>query len=107
MKLGTFEEIVLLAIGTLGEDAYGVTIKETLREKTGNNPSIGALHSALYRLEDKGYVKSHEGGATSERGGRRKKYYILTTFGRKVLVEADELRMAFFQQIPGLNLNRG
>ncbi|MEM9327414.1 MAG: helix-turn-helix transcriptional regulator [Bacteroidota bacterium] len=107
MKLGAFEEIVLLAIGTLGDDAYGVTIKETLRKKTGNNPSIGALHSALYRLEDKGYVTTREGGATSERGGRRKKYYQLTAFGTKALIEADELRMSFLQEIPGIKLNRG
>ncbi len=106
MKLGAIEELVLLAIGTLGDDAYGVTIKEVLREKTGNNPSIGALHSALYRLESKGYVTSHEGGATSERGGRRKKYYQLTSFGMKVLVEADDLRMSFLQNIAGLKLNR-
>ncbi len=107
MKLGAFEEIVLLAIGSLGENAYGVTIKEMLREKTSKNPSIGALHSALYRLEDKGYVTSHEGGVTSERGGRRKKYYQITAYGRKVLVETDELRMSFYGKIPGLNLNRG
>ncbi|MEQ6121724.1 helix-turn-helix transcriptional regulator [Reichenbachiella sp. MALMAid0571] len=107
MKIGAFEELVLLAVGSLGDEAYGVTVKELLLEKTGKNPSIGALHSAFYRLEEKGCLESSEGGATAERGGRRKKYYQLTSFGRKVLVEADELRMAFFQQIPGLNLNRG
>ncbi len=104
-KLGAFEELVLLAIGALGDDAYGVTVKEILKEKTGKNPSIGALHSALYRLEDKGFVVTSEGGATAERGGRRKKYYQLTAFGKKALVEVNELRIAFARQIPGLNLN--
>jgi PadR family transcriptional regulator PadR len=105
MKLGAFEELVLLAVGVLNDDAYGVTIKETLAEKTGKNPSIGALHSALYRLEDKGFVTTHEGGATAERGGRRKKYYQLTSFGKNALIEANELRMTFAQSIPGLNFN--
>ncbi|MDX2249647.1 MAG: helix-turn-helix transcriptional regulator [Bacteroidia bacterium] len=105
MKLGAFEELVLLAVGALGEEAYGVAIKELLLEKIGKNPSIGALHSALYRLEDKGCLSSEEGGATNERGGRRKKFYRLTAYGRSMLVEAYELRMAFAKQIPGLNLS--
>lgn len=105
MKLGAFEELVMLAVGALGEDAYGVTVKEILKEKTQRSPSIGALHSALYRLEDKGYLETSEGGATNERGGRRKKYYRLTSHGIKALEEANELRMAFSKEVPGLNLN--
>ena len=104
MKLGSFEELVLLAVGALKDDAYGVTIKEALEKNTGNKPSIGALHSALYRLEDKGYVTSCEGGATSERGGRRKKYYLLTGAGQKMLVQANDQRMEFAKQIPGFSL---
>ncbi|WP_258102139.1 PadR family transcriptional regulator [Marinoscillum pacificum] len=104
MKLGGFEELVLLAIGSLGDDAYGVTIKEILKEKTGKNPSVGALHSALYRLEEKEFVKTREGGATAERGGRRKKYYQLTAYGLKMLQETNELRMSFAQNIPGLSI---
>jgi PadR family transcriptional regulator, regulatory protein PadR len=105
MKLGAFEELVLLAVGSLGEEAYGVAIKETLQDKLGKNPSIGALHSALYRLEDKGCVTSEEGGATSERGGRRKKFYKLTTYGISLLEEANQLRMEFARRVPGLNLS--
>ena len=104
MKLGGFEELVLLAVGSLGDDAYGVSIKEILEEKTGKKPSSGALHSALYRLEEKSYLSSSEGGATNERGGRRKKYYQLTSTGRQTLEEANELRMAFARQIPNLKL---
>ena len=96
--------MVLLAVGFLNDDAYGVSIKEVLEEKTGKTPSIGALHSALYRLEEKGYVTSSEGGATNERGGRRKKYYYLTAEGQKSLKEANDVRMKFAKQIPGLNL---
>ncbi len=104
MKIGAFEELVLLAVGSLGEEAYGVAVKELLKEKTGKNPSIGALHSALYRLEDKGCLKSHEGGATSERGGRRKKYYSLTASGKNTILEANRLRMEFAKNIKDLNL---
>lgn len=104
IKLGAFEELVLLAVGALGDQAYGVAIKDLLKEKGGKNPSIGALHSALYRLESKGFLKSWEGGATSERGGRRKKFYILTAFGKKVLKEAHQLRMELSKNIEGLNL---
>lgn len=105
MKLGAFEELVLLAVGSLDKNAYGVSIKEILAEKTGKNPSIGALHSALYRLEDKGCLKSSEGGSTKERGGRKKKYYQLTAYGRKILVEANDIRLAFARHIPELKLN--
>lgn len=104
MKIGAFEELVLLAVGSLGEEAYGVAVKELLKEKTGKNPSIGALHSALYRLEDKGCLTSHEGGATSERGGRRKKFYLLTAIGKNAILEANKIRMEFSKNIQGLNL---
>jgi len=104
MKIGGFEELVLLAVGALKDDAYGVTIKEMLEEKSGNKPSIGALHSALYRLEEKGFIDSSEGGATAARGGRRKRYYKLTAHGQQMLMEANALRMEFAKQIPGFNL---
>ena len=104
MKIGAFEELVLLAVGALTDSAYGVSIKELLREKTGKNLSIGALHSALYRLEGKGCLVSSEGGATAERGGRRKKYYTLTTKGRNVLIATSKLRIEFSKNIQGLNL---
>lgn len=104
MKIGAFEELVLLAVGALGEEAYGVAVKEMLEDKTGKKPSIGALHSALYRLEDKGCLTSHEGGATSERGGRRKKYYQITSAGKEAILEANKIRMEFSKNIEGLNL---
>jgi len=104
MKIGSFEELVLLAVGALGEDAYGVAVKMLLKEKTGKSPSIGALHSALYRLEGKGCLVSYEGGATSERGGRRKKYYSITPEGKQAIREVNKLRMEFSKSIEGLNL---
>ncbi len=107
MRLGAFEELVLLSVGALKEQAYGVVIKEMLAEKTGKSPSIGALHSALYRLEDKGFLTSSEGGATAERGGRRKKFYVLTSAGKQALIDANQLRMEFSKNIEGLNLEFG
>lgn len=72
--LGEFEELVLLTIGVLGEEAYGITIRVYLKEKAGRNPSIGALHSALTHLENKGYLTSSMEGATEDRRGRRKRF---------------------------------
>ncbi len=104
-NLGAFEELVLLAVGSLAGNAYGVTIKDALKKETGRTPSIGSLHSALYRLEDKGYLTSSVGGTTADRGGRRKKYYEISSSGVKALESAHELRMSFSTKIPGLNLN--
>ncbi len=104
-NLGAFEELVLLAVGSLADNAYGVTIKEALEAQSGRTPSIGALHSALYRLEDKGFLSANTGGETQERGGRRKKFYILSATGKDALIKAHELRASFSQKIPGLNFN--
>ena len=104
IQIGAFEELVLLAVGALEEEAYGVAIKELLQQKGKKNPSVGALHSALYRLEEKGCLRSWEGGATSERGGRRKKYYALTAYGKKALEEVHQLRSELAKNILGLNL---
>lgn len=104
--LGEFEEIVLLTIGVLQEDAYGVAIKLEIEQRTNRTPSIGALHSALSRLEDKGFIKSREGGATKSRGGRRKRFYTITSAGENTLIKANELRNELFKLIPnfqGLN----
>ena len=102
--LGEFEEIVLLTIGMLQEDAFGVAIKLEIEERTGRTPSIGALHSALHRLEKKGFIDSYEGGATKVRGGRRKRYYNLTAAGKKALIRANELRNEMFKLIPDLSI---
>ncbi len=100
--LGEFEEIVLLTIGVLQEDAYGVAIKLEIEQRTNRTPSIGALHSALSRLEEKGFIKSKEGGATKSRGGRRKRFYTITSAGESTLVKANELRNELFRLIPNL-----
>ena len=106
-QLGEFEEFVLLVIGNLGEDAYSISIKEKLKAHTHRNPSIGALHSALKRLEEKGFIKSFMGGATQERGGRRKRFYQMTAQGRKALDLSYELRSTLYHSLPKFNLSNG
>lgn len=103
--LGEFEEIVLLTIGVLQEEAYGVAIKLEIEKRTERKPSIGALHSALSRLEDKGFIESYEGGATKSRGGRRKRFYSITATGKKALIKANELRNELFKLIPNLSFH--
>ena len=103
-NLGNFEELVLLVVGVLNENAYGVSIKQELANRTGKNPSIGALHSALNRLEQKGYVQSNEGGATQARGGRRKRFYQITALGKRALIHVNSLRNELFNLIPNISL---
>ncbi len=97
--------MILLTIGVLGEEAYGVSIKDEMKLRTTKKPSIGALHTGLQRLETKGYIESWEGGATSERGGRKKRYYRLTNLGMETLKKAHELRNEMFDVITKLAWN--
>ncbi len=90
--LGEFEELVLLTIATLGTEAYGVSIQQDIETRCNRSISIGALHSTLTRLEEKGFLKSWLGGATQERGGRSKRYYEITHAGKKAVAESKSLR---------------
>lgn len=90
--IGEFEELVLLTVAVLGDDAYGITIKQEIESRVSRDISIGALHSTITRLEEKGFLKSYLGGATQERGGRRKRYYQLTHAGKAALQEIKKLR---------------
>ena len=90
--LGELEELVLLTVASLGDNAYGVSIQQELEEKCKRSISIGALHSTITRLEEKGLLKSWMGGATQERGGRSKRYYDITPSGKSTLAETKSLR---------------
>jgi len=98
--LGEFEELVLLTVGILFDDAYGLAIVDELEKQTERNVMISSVHKALVRLEEKGYLKSHLGGATETRGGRDKRLYTLTQAGIKVLNQSKELRNAMYKQVP-------
>ena len=104
-SLGEFEEIVLLIVAILGDEAYGVRVMEEVKTQTGRNLSISAIHATLQRLEDKGLVISHMGGATSERGGRRKRFFKLNAAGSHMLIEVRKLRDQLWQQVPDELLN--
>ena len=101
--LGEFQELVLLTILVLDENAYGVSIQDEIGKRTGRNISRGALHTALSRLDEKGFIKSEYGGATAERGGRRKRFYQVTHHGRKALEEARTLRDQLWSEVPGIS----
>jgi PadR family transcriptional regulator PadR len=98
--LGEFEELVLLSVGILFDNAYGLAIVDELEKQTGRTILISSAHKALVRLEEKGYLKSKLGGSTETRGGRDKRLYQLTQSGKKVLAESRELRNEMWKQVP-------
>lgn len=103
-NLGEFEELVLLTIATLVNDAYSVAICDELEKNTGRSAKLGVVHAVLNRLEEKGFVKSKLGEATSTRGGKRKRYYSVTNAGKAALLKAKELRDNLWNMIPGMTL---
>jgi DNA-binding PadR family transcriptional regulator len=101
-QLGEFEEIVMLTVGILFKEAYGVAILDEIERRLDRKVSIGALQTVLRRLEDKGYLTSEFGEATNIRGGKRKRYFFLTTLGSRVLRENQDQRAEMFKAIPHL-----
>jgi DNA-binding PadR family transcriptional regulator len=83
--LGRFEHFLLLAVLRLGDDAYGMTIRRELAQHTGREVAVGAIYTALARLEARGLVQSRLGDPTPERGGRAKRYYRVLAAGKKAL----------------------
>ena len=102
-SLGEFEELVLLMVAALHDEAYGVAILEGLEGKTKKEFNISAIHVALKRMEDKGFVKSRFGGITEIRGGRRKKFYVITALGKRMLDSQYTLRVDIYKQIPKIS----
>jgi PadR family transcriptional regulator PadR len=98
--LGEFEEVILLLVGILGEEAYSFKIAEEFESQTSRSVSIGAVHSTLNRLEEKGFLKSAMGKSTAERGGRRKRIYTITAYGRRALEAARDFRVSLWSQYP-------
>lgn len=90
MRIGILEEAVLLATFHLQPQAYGVSIRDLIRERTGDSVSFGAIYTTLDRLTQKGFLEYRDGDATPERGGRAKRYFRLTFAGRQALTVARE-----------------
>jgi PadR family transcriptional regulator PadR len=104
-SLGEFQELVLLVVAALHDEAYGVSILKNLEKETSKKFNISAIHVALKRMEEKGFVKSRYGGITRERGGRRKKYYVITALGKRILDQQYALRTSIYQKIPKISFS--
>lgn len=102
--IGEFEELVMLTVGILYDDAYSVAVLEEIMNQTGRGINVSAVHSALYRLEDKGFLTSRLGEASATRGGKRKRKFSISTVGKKVLEENLALREKMYKQIPEVAL---
>ncbi len=103
-NIGEFEELVLLVVAILNDNAYGISVMEEIQTQTNRKINISAVHSALDRLEVKGFLDSHVGGATKERGGRRKRYFKINTVGQEALNFIKSQRNKLHGQIPNLGL---
>ena len=99
-QLGEFEEIVILTVGILNNSAYSVAIKDEIESRLKRTVSMGALHTALNRMEDKGYLKSFSGESTEERAGRPRRYFEITALGKKAITHAKETRDELWNAIP-------
>jgi PadR family transcriptional regulator len=99
--LGEFEQLVLLALVRLGPEAYGATIRREIEARTGRDLAISAVYITLDRLEVKGLVRSRIGDPTPQRGGRRRKHFVMLPAGRRAIAHACR---AFGQMVEGLGL---
>ena len=97
--LGEFEELVMLTVGVLYNKAYAVAIRKYIAEQQGRKISIGALHTALYRLEKKGFLESRLGEPTKVRGGKPKRFFTVTIEGQQELQRVNQIRQGLWKQI--------
>lgn len=102
--LGEFEELVLTMVGILQDEAYGNAIVNEIKLRVDREVKLSAVHVTLYRLEDKGFVKSSMGGSTNERGGRRKRFFYITNAGLATLRSMKEARMDLWKMVPQLKI---
>ncbi|HCX20702.1 MAG: PadR family transcriptional regulator [Flammeovirgaceae bacterium] len=101
-NLGEFEELVLLTVGILYDDAYSVAIQKELNKQTDRKVSLSSVHAAVYRLEEKGLLNSRLGDMTNERGGKRKRIFTISQSGKVALDKANDLRNRLRDQIPSI-----
>ena len=104
-QLGEFEEIVLLTVGVLYNEAYGVAIKDEIETRLNRKVSVGAMQSALRRLEKKGFLDSREGEATKKRGGKPKRFFTITAYGKEALKYSQDVRTELWNSIPEVALD--
>lgn len=104
--VGELEELILLIIVMLKEDAYGLAIRKALKKHADRTVTIGAVHGTVNRLEKKGFITSSLGGATDLRGGRRKRLFTITASGKKILKSSRDVKVNLWMQIPELTLHK-
>lgn len=104
-QLGEFEEIVMLTVAILHDNAYGISIKKEIETRLNRSVSVGALQSALRRLEDKKYLASQDKDATQERAGRPKRYFKITSLGKEAMEYSRETRNNLWEAIPSISLD--
>jgi len=104
-NLGELEELIMLNVALLYDEAYGVSIMKEIKERCNRTISISTVHAALVRLQEKGYVDSRYGGESTSRGGRRKHLFRLTNTGQKVLEEVRNQRNNIWKDIPAIAFN--
>jgi PadR family transcriptional regulator PadR len=102
--LGELEELILLTVASLNTEAYAVSVKAELEKNARRTLNISAIHSVLYRLEEKEFLKSSFGGATQKRGGKMKRYFRITAAGLAALKEARNVRENIWKSIPKLKI---
>jgi len=99
-QLGEFEELVMIAIAILNNNAYSVAIKDEIEARMSRTVSMGALHTALRRMESKGYLRSFAGESTDDRAGRPRQYFEISAMGKKALQYTKETRDELWRAIP-------
>jgi DNA-binding PadR family transcriptional regulator len=106
-NLGELEELTLLLVSALKEEAYGARIRLELASQARRDLTLSSVHITLHRLEEKGFVKSSMGDASPVRGGKRKRIFKITAYGSKALAESRELRERLWTSIPQVSLQKG
>ena len=106
-KIGEFEEVVLLLVAAQHDQAYGLSITRAIEETLKRSVTMSSVHTALYRLEEKGMAESRVSGATRARGGRRKRLFTITALGKKALVEARDTRFQLWSMIHDMVIANG
>ena len=99
-RLGEFQELILMTIVVLQEDAYGLEIQRDLESRLNERLSVGAIQTALKRMEEKGFLSSEWGEATKKRGGKRKRIYKATPYAYQVLHEMRDIRSQLWSAMP-------
>lgn len=105
-NIGELEEVVLLIVANLFDNAYGIAVKKEVEDKCNRSITISTVHNVLQRLQEKGFLESRYSDPTPERGGKRKLLFRVTESGQSALENSRSLRESLWQTIPEIAFNR-